>query len=611
MRLRRHTLRGDAKLSSRGGYARAWYVPVRRFSDQTLRLLDLGLPSKRDDTGKDNKLVGAIAGVSDPSDNQTDLRTAFEDVSLAFAELGKVHAGLKVEHLHQQAVIEATPDAIHVYDVATGSLVRGNRSGKPLIGFTAPMVAVLSGVDVTRWSRRGPTTAGAVVRRRLRARRRRGRSSCGTASTTTAARPVAVAAGHAVRPRRRRGDHRAAGDQPRRHRRRRRRGAARARRPARRADRPGQPAPGPRPTRALAAPDRARRSRRGARLRSGRLQTHQRRVRPPRRRRGADRDRGPDERRDPPGRHGRPNGRRRGRAVDTIARMGGDEFIVILDIPEHDDPAVVAEQVAQRIAAAIAQPFTADGREHRMSVSIGIALAGDTPPPSRCSATPTPRCTTSNPAAGTVTRSSNPATGPTPPAPTNSNATSAARSPTTASRCTTSRSSTRAPTPSTASRRCCGSDDDSGQLLDTAHVIRVAERTGLIGDVDARVLQQACAQAVGLAARPRAGAPDAQGEPQRPRHHPARLLPAHHRRARRQRPRPARPDPRDHRNRAARRQPSRPGRPARLAPARHRTGHRRLRHRLRLAALPRRTPDHLHQDRPELHQPASPTTPPR
>ena len=148
MRLRRHTLRGDAKLSSRGGYARAWYVPVRRFSDQTLRLLDLGLPSKRDDTGKDNKLVGAIAGVSDPSDNQTDLRTAFEDVSLAFAELGKVHAGLKVEHLHQQAVIQATPDAIHVYDVATCSLVRGNRSGKPLIGFTASMVAVLSGVDV-------------------------------------------------------------------------------------------------------------------------------------------------------------------------------------------------------------------------------------------------------------------------------------------------------------------------------------------------------------------------------------------------------------------------------------------------------------------------------
>ncbi len=63
--------------------------------------------------------------------------------------------------------------------------------------------------------------------------------------------------------------------------------------------------------------------------------------------------------------------------TDTIARMGGDEFTVILDIPQHADSASVAAHVAQRIADSLAEPFRVEGREHRLSASIGIALAGD------------------------------------------------------------------------------------------------------------------------------------------------------------------------------------------------------------------------------------------
>jgi diguanylate cyclase (GGDEF)-like protein len=59
------------------------------------------------------------------------------------------------------------------------------------------------------------------------------------------------------------------------------------------------------------------------------------------------------------------------RTVDTVARLGGDEFAVVqagLETPDH--VAVLAE----RIIAAIGQPFDVDGHRITIGVSIGIAI---------------------------------------------------------------------------------------------------------------------------------------------------------------------------------------------------------------------------------------------
>ena len=60
------------------------------------------------------------------------------------------------------------------------------------------------------------------------------------------------------------------------------------------------------------------------------------------------------------------------RADDTVARIGGDEFAVIVNIPEHLEPLELAESVGARIASLIAEPIPAGGLEHMLSVSIGI-----------------------------------------------------------------------------------------------------------------------------------------------------------------------------------------------------------------------------------------------
>jgi len=64
------------------------------------------------------------------------------------------------------------------------------------------------------------------------------------------------------------------------------------------------------------------------------------------------------------------------RGCDTVARLGGDEFAVLLKkVQSEGDPAVVAE----RIAAALRQPFVLDGKEMFVGTSIGIArsIPGD------------------------------------------------------------------------------------------------------------------------------------------------------------------------------------------------------------------------------------------
>ena len=63
------------------------------------------------------------------------------------------------------------------------------------------------------------------------------------------------------------------------------------------------------------------------------------------------------------------------RAADTVARYGGDEFVVLCDELVHVDE---VEQVAARIRQACAEPFPLPGgREARLSASIGTSWSTD------------------------------------------------------------------------------------------------------------------------------------------------------------------------------------------------------------------------------------------
>jgi diguanylate cyclase (GGDEF)-like protein len=59
------------------------------------------------------------------------------------------------------------------------------------------------------------------------------------------------------------------------------------------------------------------------------------------------------------------------RESDTVARIGGDEFIVLL---RTVDDASHAISVAEKIRAALGQPFALAGQSLTISCSIGIAL---------------------------------------------------------------------------------------------------------------------------------------------------------------------------------------------------------------------------------------------
>ncbi|KAF0158587.1 MAG: response regulator receiver [Syntrophaceae bacterium] len=62
------------------------------------------------------------------------------------------------------------------------------------------------------------------------------------------------------------------------------------------------------------------------------------------------------------------------RTSDTAARIGGDEFVVILqDVAGRED----ARRVSQKIVDAIRQPFMVSAQECRVGVSIGISLFPD------------------------------------------------------------------------------------------------------------------------------------------------------------------------------------------------------------------------------------------
>lgn len=59
------------------------------------------------------------------------------------------------------------------------------------------------------------------------------------------------------------------------------------------------------------------------------------------------------------------------RECDTVARMGGDEFVVILGELEHHDEAQAA---TERLLQAIAEPLLGEGLDTRVTASIGVAL---------------------------------------------------------------------------------------------------------------------------------------------------------------------------------------------------------------------------------------------
>jgi diguanylate cyclase (GGDEF)-like protein/PAS domain S-box-containing protein len=69
------------------------------------------------------------------------------------------------------------------------------------------------------------------------------------------------------------------------------------------------------------------------------------------------------------------------READVVCRLGGDEFIVLLeDLSEvAEEAAAQARAVGEKILAAIDQPYLLDGRECHSSASIGIAVSAEWP----------------------------------------------------------------------------------------------------------------------------------------------------------------------------------------------------------------------------------------
>ena len=67
------------------------------------------------------------------------------------------------------------------------------------------------------------------------------------------------------------------------------------------------------------------------------------------------------------------------RPGDTVARFGGDEFVIVAD----DVSLAETEQIAERVLEAVSQPCLVGKREMNVSASIGIAIAdADAPPES-------------------------------------------------------------------------------------------------------------------------------------------------------------------------------------------------------------------------------------
>jgi diguanylate cyclase (GGDEF)-like protein/PAS domain S-box-containing protein len=64
------------------------------------------------------------------------------------------------------------------------------------------------------------------------------------------------------------------------------------------------------------------------------------------------------------------------RGSDTVARHGGDEFVIVLEYLSKDpeEAAAQAELVAEKLLGAFHEPFQLDGHQHHASPSVGVAL---------------------------------------------------------------------------------------------------------------------------------------------------------------------------------------------------------------------------------------------
>ncbi|GAA5165490.1 putative bifunctional diguanylate cyclase/phosphodiesterase [Viridibacterium curvum] len=62
------------------------------------------------------------------------------------------------------------------------------------------------------------------------------------------------------------------------------------------------------------------------------------------------------------------------READTVARFGGDEFVVILTEPDPSAAPLRVEYAAQRVVQAFQEPFLVDGLQAVVTASVGIAL---------------------------------------------------------------------------------------------------------------------------------------------------------------------------------------------------------------------------------------------
>ena len=60
------------------------------------------------------------------------------------------------------------------------------------------------------------------------------------------------------------------------------------------------------------------------------------------------------------------------REAETIARYGGDEFVVVSEGVADED---AVEAVAERVRRALAEPFTVQGRPYTVGASVGVAVA--------------------------------------------------------------------------------------------------------------------------------------------------------------------------------------------------------------------------------------------
>jgi diguanylate cyclase (GGDEF)-like protein len=67
------------------------------------------------------------------------------------------------------------------------------------------------------------------------------------------------------------------------------------------------------------------------------------------------------------------------RESDTVARLGGDEFVIMLeDLSEHTiESSAQIEAVGDKILAELGQPYLLDGKEYRVTPSIGATYCSD------------------------------------------------------------------------------------------------------------------------------------------------------------------------------------------------------------------------------------------